>query len=223
MSPKFSAKSMLAALIIALVLPVSPARAAGAFDALAACINKETSTQVNVMFLIDSSGSLRFADDNKSPGSDPEGKRADIIASSILLLERINESKPLYFALTTFDSTSPGQNKEGKKYEEYSWTQANPENVEKASKWSEKIKNFNNGQKTDWAAGIRNAKKKLTEAPSTNGEACQAIIWFTDGGIDVGGGPAELKNSIRELCGVVPGDKGIPQKSLITSIRAREH
>ncbi|NDC40821.1 MAG: hypothetical protein EBZ77_04595 [Chitinophagia bacterium] len=53
------------------------------------------------MFLIDSSGSLKFADDNKSPGSDPEGKRADIIASSILLLERINESKPLYFAKTS--------------------------------------------------------------------------------------------------------------------------
>lgn len=219
MSRKFSAKSILAALIITLMLPIAPAGAAGAFDALAACINKETSTQVNVMFLIDSSGSLKFADDNKSPGSDPEGKRADIIASSILLLERINESKPLYFALTTFDSTSPGQNKEGKKYEEYPWTQANPENVAKASKWSEKIKDFNNGQKTDWGAGIRNAKKKLSEAPDTNGESCQAIIWFTDGGIDVGGGPADLKNSIKELCGVAPGDNGIPQKSLITSIR----
>lgn len=219
MAPKFLAKTIFAALILTLVFPIAPARAAGAFDALAACINKETSTQVNVMFLIDSSGSLKFADDNKSPGSDPEGKRAEIIASSILLLERINQEKPLYFALTTFDSTSPGQNKEGKKYEEYPWTQANPENVAKASKWSEKIKDFNNGQKTDWVAGLRNAKKKLVEAPGTDGEACQAIIWFTDGGIDVGGAPADLKKSIKDLCGTIPGEGGIPQESLITTIR----
>ena len=219
MSLKLFAKSVLAALVLTLALPIFPAKAAGAFDALAACINKEASTQVNVMFLIDSSGSLEFADDNKSPGSDPEGKRAEIIASSILLLERINQEKPLYFALTTFDSTSPGQNKEGKKYEEYPWTQANPDNVAKASKWSEKIKDFNNGQKTDWVAGLRNAKKKLVEAPGTDGEVCQAIIWFTDGGIDVGGGPADLKKSVKDLCGTVPGEGGIPQESLIKTIR----
>jgi len=219
MLSRFSVKLILIFLVLAQLIPISAARAAGAFDALAACINKETSTQVNVMFLVDSSGSLKKADDGKSPGSDPEDKRADIIASSILLLARINESKPLYFALTTFDSTSPGQNRQGKKYEEYPWTQANPENVAKASDWSEKIKDFDNGQKTDWGAGIRNAKKKLAEAPSANGEACQAIIWFTDGGIDVGGGPADLEKSIRELCGSVPGEEGIPQESLIKSIR----
>lgn len=202
-----------------LLLPLSAARAVGAFDALAACINKESSTQINIMFLIDSSGSLELAEDQRSPGSDPEGKRAEIIASSILLLERIDREKPLFFALTTFDSTSPGQDKKGNKYEEFPWTQANPENVIKASKWSEKIKDFNNGQKTDWGAGLRNAKKKLLEAPSTNGEVCQAIIWFTDGGIDVGGGPADLKRSIRELCGTTPGESGVPQESLVTTIR----
>lgn len=216
---KFFAKAFTLSFLSTLMFPMSPARADKAFDALAACINKETSTQVNIMFLIDSSGSLKFADDNKSPGSDPEGKRAEIIASSILLLERINQEKKLFFALTTFDSTSPGQDKNGKKYEEYSWKQANPENVKDASKWSEKIKNFNNGQKTDWAAGLRNAQKKLSEAPKADGEACQAIIWFTDGGLDVYGGPDELKKSIKDICGVAPGEKGVPQSSLITSIR----
>lgn len=216
---KFFAKAFTLSLLSTLMFPMSPARADKAFDALAACINKETSTQVNIMFLIDSSGSLKFADDNKSPGSDPEGKRAEIIASSILLLERINQEKKLFFALTTFDSTSPGQDKNGKKYEEYPWKQANLENVRDASEWSEKIKNFNNGQKTDWAAGLRNAQKKLSEAPKSEGEACQAIIWFTDGGIDVGGGPEDLKRSIRQLCGIAPGEQGVPQSSLITSIR----
>jgi hypothetical protein len=218
-SKKFFAKAFILTLLSTLIFPMSSARADKAFDVLAACINKETSTQVNIMFLIDSSGSLEFADDNKSPGSDPEGKRAEIIASSILLLERINQEKKLFFALTTFDSTSPGQDKNGKKYEEYPWKQANLENVKDASEWSEKIKNFNNGQKTDWAAGLRNAQKKLSEAPESEGEACQAIIWFTDGGIDVGGGPEDLKKSIRQLCGIAPGEHGVPQTSLITSIR----
>lgn len=113
MPRKFLANLVLGLMVFAQLIPLSAAQAAGAFDALAACINKETSTQVNVMFLIDSSGSLRLADDKKSPGSDPEDKRADIIASSILLLERINKSKPLYFALTTFDSTSPGSKQRG--------------------------------------------------------------------------------------------------------------
>lgn len=223
--PKFKISRLVSAsfvlsLISALLFPLSAARAADAFDALAACINKETSTQINIMFLIDSSGSLKWEDKNrKIPGSDPEDKRADIIASSILLLERINQEKDLYFALTTFDRTSPGQDAQGNKYAEYPWTQATPEKVRDASEWSEKIKDFDNGQKTDWAAGLRNAKKKLQEAPASEGEACQAIIWFTDGGIDVGEGPEDLKKSIRELCGVAPGEDGIPQESLITSIR----
>jgi hypothetical protein len=216
---KFFAKAFTLSLLSTLMFPMSPARADKAFDALAACINKETSTQVNIIFLIDSSGSLEFADDNVSPGSDPEGKRAEIIASSILLLERINQEKKLFFALTTFDSTSPGQDKNGKKYEEYPWKQANLENVKDASEWSEKIKNFDNGQKTDWAAGLRNAQKKLSEAPKSEGEACQAIIWFTDGGIDVGDDLEVLKRSIKQLCGIAPGEQGVPQSSLITSIR----
>lgn len=213
-------KTFVVSLISALLFPLPTARAADAFDALAACINKETSTQINIMFLIDSSGSLKWEDKNrKTPGSDPDDKRADIIASSILLLERINQEKDLYFSLTTFDITSPGQDAQGNKYAEYPWTQATPEKVQDASEWTEKIKDFDNGQKTDWAAGLRNAKKKLQEAPASEGEACQAIIWFTDGGIDVGEGPEDLKRSIRELCGVTPGESGIPQESLITSIR----
>jgi len=216
---KFFTKAFIFMLLSTLMFPMSAARADKAFDALAACINKETSTQVNIMFLIDSSASLRKADDNVSPGSDPEDKRAEIIANSILLLERINQEKKLFFALTTFDSTSPGQDKNGKKYEEYPWKQANLENVRDASKWSEKIKNFDGGQLTDWAAGLRNARKKLSEAPESEGEACQAIIWFTDGGIDVGGGTEDLKKSIRQLCGIAPGEQGVPQSSLITSIR----
>ena len=216
---KFFAKVSALSLLIILVFPMVPASADKAFDALAACINQETSTQINIMFLIDSSGSLRYAEDRKSPGSDPEGKRAEIIASSIELFEGINQEKKLFFALTTFDSTSPGQDKNGKKYEEYSWTQANQKNVEAASEWSEKIKNFNNGQKTDWVAGLRNAQKKLADAPKSEGGVCQAIIWFTDGGIDVGNGPADLATSIKELCGIAPGQNGVPQSSLITSIR----
>jgi hypothetical protein len=216
---KFSIKVSILSLLTIAIIPMVPANADKAFDGLAACINKETSTQINIMFLIDSSGSLKYAEDKKSPGSDPEDKRAEIIGSSIELFERINQEKKLFFALTTFDSTSPGQDKNGKKYEEYPWKQANPENVEDASEWSEKIKNFDNGQKTDWAAGLRNAQKKLTEAPKAEGGVCQAIIWFTDGGIDVGNGPADVVNSIRELCGIAPGEKGVPRSSLINSIR----
>lgn len=216
---KFSIKVSILSLLTIAIIPMVPASADKAFDGLAACINQETSTQINIMFLIDSSGSLKYAEDKKSPGSDPEDKRAEIIGSSIELFERINQEKKLFFALTTFDSTSPGQDKNGKKYEEYPWTQANVKNVKEASEWSEKIKNFDNGQKTDWAAGLRNAQKKLTEAPKAEGGVCQAIIWFTDGGIDVGNGPADVVNSIRELCGIAPGEKGVPRSSLINSIR----
>lgn len=216
---KFFIKVSSLSLFTIVIFPMMPAHADKAFDALAACINQENSTQINIMFLIDSSGSLKLADDKISPGSDPEGKRAEIIASSIELFERINQEKKLFFALTTFDSASPGQDKNRKKYEEYPWTQANPENVKAASQWSEKIKNFNNGQKTDWVAGLRNAQKKLADAPKSEGGVCQAIIWFTDGGIDVGNGPADLSSSIKELCGIAPGEKGVPQSSLITSIR----
>ena len=50
---KFFAKVSALSLLIILVFPMVPASADKAFDALAACINQETSTQINIMFLIE--------------------------------------------------------------------------------------------------------------------------------------------------------------------------
>jgi hypothetical protein len=192
----------------------------GAFAELAACARSESTTDVNIFFLIDSSGSLSKTVNGKS-ASDPLDVRADILSQTIEQLSALNNQKRVNFALDTFDITSPGG---GGKYEGYDWTEATSGNVAKASSWvKEKIPTYDEGLATNWLEGLKRATKQLAAAPNSNGEVCQAIIWFTDGGLDVDNVASDMSkesSAIRELCGVAPTDGKGSTSGLIESLRA---
>jgi hypothetical protein len=195
-------------------------RGEGAFAELAACARSETTTDVNIFFLIDSSGSLSKPVNGK-PASDPLDVRADILSQTIEQLSALNNQKRVNFALDTFDITSPGG---GGSYKGYDWTEATTGNVAKASSWvKEKIPGYDGGRATNWLEGLKRATKQLAAAPNSNGEVCQAIIWFTDGGLDVDNVASDMSkesSAIRELCGVEPTDANGSTSGIIESLRA---
>jgi hypothetical protein len=141
----------------------------------------------------------------KLPGTDPNDLRAKILSQSIRQIADLNSpTVKVSFALTTFDKTSPGK---GGNASAYPWTEASFDNADKASKWVEKvIPDQDNGPFTDWRAGLKEAKNQLEKAPSGNGTTCKAIIWFTDGELDVNGSSAQNAQAIAEMCGVTPTD-----------------
>jgi len=191
-----------------------------AFAELAACARSESTTDVNIFFLIDSSGSLSKPVNGK-PASDPLDARAEILSQTIEQLSALNSQKRVNFALDTFDITSPGG---GGKYKGYGWTEATSDNVTKASSWvKEKIPGYDGGLATNWLEGLKRATKQLSAAPNSNGEVCQAIIWFTDGGLDVDNVASDMSkesSAIRELCGVEPTDGKGSTSGIIESLRA---
>ncbi len=195
-------------------------RGEGAFAELAACARSESTTDVNIFFLIDSSASLSKTSNGK-PASDPDDVRADILSQTIEQLSALNDQKRVNFALDTFDITSPGGSG---KYKGYDWTEATEGNVAKASSWvKEKIPGYDGGKATNWLEGLKRATKQLAAAPNSNGEVCQAIIWFTDGGLDVDNNSSNMNgesSAIRELCGVEPTSGQGGSSGIIESLRA---
>lgn len=195
-------------------------RGEGAFAELAACARSESTTDVNIFFLIDSSGSLSKPVNGRE-ASDPKDVRAAILSQTIEQLSKLNDQKRVNFALDTFDITSPGG---GGKYKGYDWTEATTGNVAKASSWvKEKIPGYDGGKATNWLEGLKRATKQLAAAPNSNGEVCQAIIWFTDGGLDVDNVASDMSKesaAIRELCGVEPTSGQGGSSGIIESLRA---
>jgi hypothetical protein len=193
----------------------------GAFEDLARCVRSEDSTDLNIFFLVDSSASLR-KDDNQGPGSDPNDKRADILSQTVRQLNSLNDKIDVHFALDTFDAESPGRGQDGKPNPGLGWRKAGESEVNDAAGWVEKnVPNFDYGQHTNWLKGLQNAQRQLAGAPQGDGEACKAIIWFTDGALDVSKATGANEAALEEMCGVSPssGSSGI-QKGVIPNLRA---
>ena len=211
---------ILAATAFAPSIAQADSRGEGAFAELAACARSEYTTDVNIFFLIDSSASLKKVTNGK-PASDPDDVRAEILSQTIEQLSDLNNQKRVNFALDTFDETSPGR---GGDYKGYGWTEATSGNVAKASSWvKDKIPGYDGGNATDWLEGLKRATQQLAAAPRSDGEVCQAIIWFTDGALDVDNVPSNKSpesDAIRELCGVEPTSGEGGASGIIESLRA---
>ncbi len=193
----------------------------GAFEDLARCVRSVDSTDLNIFFLVDSSASLRVNDANTGPGSDPDAKRAKILSQTIQQLSSLNDKINVNFALDTFDSTSPGVGKNGSKNKGIGWTKAGESEVKDAANWVEtNIPQYSYGQHTNWLAGLTNAQNQLAKAPHASSSACQAIIWFTDGALDIGSN-SQNSAALQALCGTSPTASGPGiQSGVIPSLRA---
>ena len=134
-----------------------------AFTDLTRCIN--TKKALNVYYLVDESDSLKQTDPNQS--------RANILASSIRALggfKGVNIKYAYGFFGDAFDPVKP-------------WTQLTPQTADAAAAGlAADVRPRNQKQNTNWQAGLEGAAAAL-KSQSQSGDACQALIWLTDGGL----------------------------------------
>lgn len=137
-----------------------------AFEDLTRCISSKKA--LDVYYLIDQSGSLK--------STDREDSRADILGSSLNALGDFESDVQVNYAVTFFGDEP--DNWAG-------WSTVNRATInQRAAALSAEIRkpsrkgDFN----TDWLAGLTRAKNDL-ETQKAKSNACQALIWLTDGGI----------------------------------------
>ena len=168
---------------------------------VARCV--ESKDQLNVLYLIDASKSLK--------NSDPKAQRAQILSQSIAGLVAIAQFKEVRYSLTTFGDrfTTARQ-----------WREINEQSAEEEQSWVEKnIPTLNNEGGTDWLKGLQNAKSRLDDSPNAK-NSCKLIIWVTDGGIDLDS-QARDTQALQTICGLNPKTGiGDPKNSVVDQIRA---
>ena len=137
-----------------------------AFDDLTRCIN--STKKLDIYYLIDESGSLK--------NTDPADTRAEILASSLRTLGAFKDVSITYsygFFGEKFDNSQP-------------WTSVNSSTVDRAADaLAREVKNRKNASFTNWLVGIEGATRELQTQQSKT-QACQALIWLTDGGLWIG-------------------------------------
>jgi hypothetical protein len=192
-----------ATLIISLTLPtMNPAAiatskmttwGADAVEQIATCINSSGQKDVvNVLFLIDESGSLNW--------NDPNGLRVEGIKATLDQFRSIAVQKP-YFkvnrAITTF---ADGFNSNlGKP-----WQELTEDQLDDDKEWiDQKVPGFVTGNSTNYAKGLQGAYDYFKSQLSQN--SCNVLVWFTDGAINLSSNSGmSTAEGVAQICGVDP-------------------
>ena len=172
---------------------------ANAVQGLQSCIHSRPQSQLNVVAMIDESGSLF---DGSSGGSDPFNQRTvalkELISqlSALSITNKINVQMAMIgFAsgidpvLTTFtDVISKKQLL-----------------LEKASLFTNKNLKYPFDQNTNFFAGLKAARSLFALANTKNPNSCSMLLWITDGGIDIRELPSlnqrmSIPKSIESMC-----------------------
>jgi hypothetical protein len=163
-----------------------------AVEQIATCINSSGQKDVvNVLFLIDESGSLKW--------NDEENLRVQGIKASLDEFARIKTYRPYFTvnrAFTTFaDDFSPVQGK--------GWQELDEKTLKSDEEWIEsEIPKLVSGQTTDYAKALEGAynffKPQLTQ------NSCNVMVWFTDGAINISPSVAAISLGFEKICGTNP-------------------
>lgn len=160
-----------------------------AIEQIATCINSDGKDLLNVLYLIDESGSLDW--------NDPDNLRVQGLVKSLEQFKDVSTSKPYFTinrALTTF----------GDKFTvRKSWERLNTDTLQKDIKWiQDTVPGLNEGKYTDWNLGLKGTLKEFAAVQSKN--SCNVLVWFTDGGVQVSDTLSATRSSLSEICGVDP-------------------
>lgn len=159
-----------------------------AIEQIATCINSDGKNLLNVLYLIDESGSLAW--------NDPDNLRVQGLVKSLEQFKDISLTKPYFTinrSLTTFgDKFTVRKN----------WEKLSPGVLQEDIEWiNTTVPNLIQGQSTDWNLGLKGVLKEFTKVQSKN--SCNVLVWFTDGGVQVSS-DLDTQKSMIEICGVDP-------------------
>ncbi len=173
---------IMAAIPLALGRNATPARAAEptAAEHFTSCIS--ASKQADILLLMDESGSL--AGYGNTPGTDPDDTR--ISAANFFLTRMATIAKDsgstIKIRIAGFAvDYDPGT----------SWIALDDANLPKARDALASFADKDHGAGTDYYLGLDGARKELNAQRKKDPKACQAIVFFSDGQLDVVQGPTE--------------------------------
>lgn len=154
------------------------------FSQLAGCV--AGADQTNILLVVDESQSL--------DSSDPDSKRSDalrIALSGIADLQRAAPDKKIMVAASSFATGYTPR---------IGWRQADDSSIAELKDFAtNQVPGLNSGQGTDYRKALQGARAQLQEP----GSGCQVLLWFTDGGLDVGSSSDEEKaGAYDEICAV---------------------
>lgn len=152
------------------------------FSQLAGCV--AGADQTNILLVVDESQSLEL--------SDPGSKRSEalqIALSGIADLQRAAPDKKIMVAASSFATGYTPR---------IGWQQADDRSIATLKDFATKeVPQLQSGQGTDYRQALQGARSQLREA----GDGCQVLLWFTDGGLDVGRSTdAEKASAFDEIC-----------------------
>lgn len=169
-----------------------------AIEQIATCINSGGQKDVlNVLFLIDESGSLSW--------NDEKDLRVEGLKTSLDMFVSILKSRP-YFTVNRAFSTFADDFKvlSGK-----DWSPLTDKTVNADKRWIDStIPDLTSGKTTDYARALDGAYNYMKPQKTSN--SCDLLLWFTDGALNVapniGARPttSATDKAYREICGVNP-------------------
>jgi hypothetical protein len=159
-----------------------------AIEQIATCVNSDGKNALNVAYLIDESGSLKW--------NDPKNLRVQGLIRSLEQFRDVSVSKP-YFTVNRVLATF------GNKFTvQKDWEKLDNGQLKSDLDWiSETVPKLVEGQSTDWTLGIKGILNEFKKVQGSN--TCNVLVWFTDGGVQVQN-DVKTESSLSELCGVNP-------------------
>lgn len=185
-----------------------------AVEQIATCINSSGQKDVvNVLFLIDESGSLKW--------NDEKNLRVEGLKTALDEFASIAKYRP-YFTINRAFSTFADDYKE---IPGMGWSELNEKSLGGDKKWIEStVPKLTSGQTTDYARALDGAYNTLKSRIAPN--SCNLLLWFTDGAINVspniGGTPTDVATikAYERICAVNPKTgASTPGESIIDKYR----
>lgn len=153
---------------------------------------------LNVYYLIDASGSLKYG---KNP-SDPAGLRAPILANSLEQLGGIDEGAVVNWSAGFFGDDFLDNSEIG-------WREYQPGAKDQLKSAIDALDPTYN---TNWQAGLAHAQSSLAAQQQTS-PGCQLLIWLTDGQLDLVEGDSDkqaIADALNAMCGSTLSAGGAP-------------
>ncbi len=179
------------------------ARGQKAIEQISTCINSEGKDTLNVVYLVDESGSLER--------TDPNGLRVGGIQASLEQFRNVSVDRP-YFTVNRSIMTFGDSVKIQK-----SWDVLTESRLNDDLNWIKKtVPTLTNGKATDWRLALNSAYTEFEKKLSNT--SCNVMVWFTDGAINVAESVATQK-AMQEICGVDPVSGAGSGSSIINKFR----
>lgn len=155
---------------------------ATAVQNLQACIAQNH--EVEFVALVDTSGSLHQ--------SDPRNSRVVALQESIEQLGSIASSEGVTVEITLLGFSNDVQIVAP-------WTTLNERSTSSLIRKAAEFRGLNNGPTTNFPIALTTALSQLQHNATTAPNICRAVLWFTDGAIDLGGGVATAA-AVAQMC-----------------------